>query len=301
MMYATLSCGIMFSCGSNSSDNTNNNNNNENQKVTTEKGKFGIEWVNVPGGKFLMGSVSTEPGRKADEDQHQVTLNPFKISKYEVTVSQFKLFVDATGYITLAEKVVDGFKGSTIWTGSKFEQKAGINWRYDFMGNLLADSNYDHPVTHVNWDDACACAKWMGCRLPTESEWEYAARAGTTSIFTTGNCLGADQANYNANYPGGTCPKGLYRAKTLRVGSFPANAWGLHDMHGNIAEWCYESYGAYPTASQTNAFGPPEGSKRVVRGGSWRDNAPTCRVAARTGIFHGRSLGFAGFRLVLNK
>ena len=298
MLFATLSCGIMFSCGSSNSDNTVKN---EIQKVTTETGKYGIEWISLPGGTFLMGSAGTEPGRKADEDQHQVTLNSFKISKYEVTVAQFKLFVDATGYVTSAEKVINGFKGSAIWTGSKFEQKAGVNWRYDVTGKLVPDSNYNHPVTHVNWDDAIACAKWMGCRLPTEAEWEFAARAGTTSIFITGNCLGADQANYNAVYSGGKCPKGEYRAKTLRVGSFPANAWGLHDMHGNIAEWCYDSYAPYPTTAQKNPFGPTAGSARVLRGGSWRDNAATCRVAARTPIFHGRVLGFAGFRLVLTK
>jgi formylglycine-generating enzyme required for sulfatase activity len=223
------------------------------------------------------------------------------MSKYEITVAQFKLFVDATGYQTMAEKGADGFKGSTIWTGSKFEKKEGINWRYDANGNLLADTNYNQPVTHIAWDDAYAFAKWMGCRLPTEAEWEYACRAGTSSPFSFGNCISAEQANYCATYPGGKCPKSNYRAQTLKVGTLPPNGWGLYDMHGNVAEWVYDVYGEYSSGAQTNPFGPEQGSNRVIRGGSWRDNGVTCRSAARTSIFHARSLGFSGFRLVLTK
>lgn len=298
MAVALASLSLLWSCGG---GNQTDDKAKQEAKNAVETDKAGIEWVSIPGGTYIMGSLPAEPNRKPDEVQHQVTLNPFKMSKYEVTVGQFKKFVDATGYVTYAESGNDGFKGSTIWNGTAFEKKAGINWRHDVQGNLVPEKNYDHPVTNISWDDAIAFAKWLGCRLPTESEWEYAARGGTATPFHTGNCLSSDQANYNATFPGGNCSKGQYRANLVKVGSFPANPFGLFDMHGNVSEWCYDAYGEYPTAPQTNPFGPTQGSNKVMRGGSWRDNGATCRSAARTSVFHGRSLGFAGFRVVKPK
>jgi formylglycine-generating enzyme required for sulfatase activity len=291
---ATFSVGL-FSCGGGSS--------NEEKKANdvNAKGKPEIEWVSIPGGTFLMGSLENEKSRKADEVQHEVTLSPFKMSKYEVTVAQFKSFVDATGYQTLAETGKYGFKGSSIWIGGKYEKKEGVNWRHDMHGNLVPDSNYNHPVTNVTWDDAIAFSKWMGCKLPTEAQWEYAARGGMFTPFNTGTCLSTDQANYNGNIPGANCKKGIYRNKTLKVGSFPANTFGLHDMHGNVSEWVFDVYSDYPTTPQTNPTGPSEGSDRVTRGGGWQDNSANCRSAARKKIFHGRVISHIGFRLVTNK
>jgi len=294
-MFALIVSGIFFSCGSSKKEEE------KTQKVTVQDGKPVLEWVNVQGGTFTMGSPSNEPGRKPDEVQHEVKLSSFKMSKYEITVAQFKLFVEATGYVTTAEQVIEGFKGSTVWVDNKFEKKEGVNWRHDGSGNLLPDSCYNHPVTHVTWDDAIAFAKWMGCRLPTEAEWEYAARGGTTTAFYTGPCLGSNQANFNAIYPGGNCKKGEYRAKIMPVGSFPSNPLGLFDLHGNVLEWCYDSYAEYPNTLQTNPFGPSQGPNRVARGGSWRDVGPNCRVATRTSLFHARALGYTGFRLVTTK
>jgi len=246
----------------------NSNKNNERTIVASSQGKPSDEWVNIPAGTFTMGSPQNEEDRSDDETQHQVTLSAFKMSKYEVTFAQYDLFCDVTG------------------RSKPSDQGWGRGRR---------------PVINVSWDDAKAFADWMGCRLPTEAEWEYAARAGTTTAFSTGNCLSTAQANYDGNNPYSGCSKGEYRQKTLPVGSFPANAWGLHDMHGNVWEWCSDWYGAYPTAAQTNPKGSASGSHRVIRGGSWIFNARYCRSAYRNISTPAGRSNFIGFRLVSPK
>jgi sulfatase modifying factor 1 len=265
------------------------------------KGKPEIEWVDVKGGSFMMGSPETEENRKDDEKLHPVTLSAFKMSKFEITVAQFKAFIDETGYKTDAEKGTDGYKGSVIWNVDKFEKKTGATWKSDVMGNVLPDSCYNQPVINVSWNDAQAFAKWMECRLPTEAEWEYAARAGAKTPFSTGNCLSADEANYNGKYPYMACKKGKYQGKTTSVGSFAPNAWGLCDMQGNVAEWCSDLYGDYPLTAQTNPKGVPGSVNHVYRGGSWRDLARHCRVAYRANFFPCSRFSFIGFRLVAVK
>ena len=148
-----------------------------------------IDWAFIPAGTFTMGSPRNEVGRTKDEIQHQVTLSAFKMSKQEVTVKQFKAFVDATGYKTDAEKGTGGRKGSSVWKyGEEMFTKKWLlvgqddaNWRYDISGIIRPESEYNHPVIHVSWNDAKAFADWMGCRLPTEAEWEYACRAGSST------------------------------------------------------------------------------------------------------------------------
>lgn len=277
ILMVTVSLGILSSCSS---------------------GKPEIEWVDIPAGTFIMGSPEDEHNRRDDEKQYEVRLDAFKMSKYEVTVAQFKAFVDATNYVTDAEQGHEGFSGSTIWLGDKFERKAGIDWKCDIMGNILKKEDYNLPVVHVSWNDAKAFADWMGCRLPTEAEWEYAARAGSNTPFHTGNCISADQANYNANYPAQGCEKGLHRANLVPVGSFPPNQWGLFDMHGNVTEWCNDVYGEYPVTPQTNPKGPDQGINFVMRGGSWLSSAVRCRAAARDSYYHQRRFCFVGFRIV---
>lgn len=224
-----------------------------------------IEWVVIPAGTFVMGSPDNEPERADDENEHLVTLSSFKMSKYAVTFEQYGVFCNEKGF----EKPPD--EG---WGRSK------------------------RPVINVNWDDANNFAIWMGCRLPTEAEWEYACRAGTITPFNTGNNLTTAQANYNGKYPYNNNAKGQYRQKTMPVGSFTPNAWGLYDMHGNVWEWCSDWYGDYLTSAQTNPQGPASGSARVYRGGSWGFNAGDCRSACRdcgtpTGLDDS-----VGFRLV---
>jgi formylglycine-generating enzyme len=227
-----------------------------------------IEWVSIPAGSFTMGSPLSEKDRGDDETQHKVTLSAFKMSKYEVTFEQYDAFCEATGR---AKPSDNG------WGRGK------------------------RPVINVSWHDATAFAEWMGCRLPTEAEWEYAARAGTTTPFNTGNCLSTSQANYDGNYPYGACSKGEYRSKTMPVGSFAPNAWGLYDMHGNVWEWCSDWYGDYSTLAQTNPKGPASGSNRVVRGGSWLHDAQFCRSAYRTDDTPDLRSNRIGFRLVSPK
>ena len=209
-----------------------------------------IEFVNIPAGTFIMGSPDDEKGRENDEIQHEVSLSSFKMSKYPVTIELYNLFCEATGR-------------KKPWYGR--------NGR----GNM--------PVSQVNWYDAKAFAGWMDCRLPTEAEWEYAARANTKTAFNTGDCLTSDQANFNGKKPYDKCNKGENREKPLAVGSFPPNAFGLYDMHGNIWEWCSDWYGEYDINEKLNPKGPDAGTRKVNRGGGWYDPAWRCRSAYRAG------------------
>jgi len=207
-----------------------------------------IEFVDIPAGTFTMGSPFSEQGREDDEIQHQVTLSAFKMSKYTITFEQYDLFCEATG---------------------RSKPRA------------FARGNY--PVSQVTWYDAAAFAEWMGCRLPTEAEWEYAARVNTTTPFYTGYCMTSEQANFNGNEPYTNCDKSENRGKPLPVGSFLPNAFGLYDMHGNIWEWCSDWYGEYDVNDKMNPKGPDTGTRKVDRGGAWYDPAWRCRSAYRAG------------------
>ncbi|HEY5589988.1 MAG TPA: SUMF1/EgtB/PvdO family nonheme iron enzyme, partial [Paludibacter sp.] len=210
--------------------------------------KPNIEFVDIPGGTFMMGSPVTEQGRKEDEIQHEVTLSAFKMSKYCITFEQYDAFCEATG----REKPW-GFK----------------------RGNM--------PVSQVTWYDSKAFAEWMGCRLPTEAEFEYAARANTTTPFHTGDCLTTEQANFNGKEPYTNCEQGKFRNEALPVGSFSPNAFGLYDMHGNIWEWTNDWYCEYYVNDKLNPEGPDTGTKKVDRGGGFYDPVWRCRSAYRAG------------------
>jgi sulfatase modifying factor 1 len=224
-----------------------------------------IEFVDIPGGTFIMGSPVAELERQDDEVQHQVTLSAFKMSKYCVTVEQYNLFCESTG----REKPWYGPYG---------------------QANM--------PVTQVSWYDATAFAQWIGCRLPTEAEFEYAARANTTTPFYTGECLTTDQANFNGKEPYVNCEKGINWNKPITVGSFAPNTFGLYDMHGNMVEWCSDWFCKYNMNEKMNPKGPETGEIKVIRGGGFWNPAWKCRSACRAGDPPGNKGAGLSFRIV---
>jgi formylglycine-generating enzyme required for sulfatase activity len=180
-------------------------------------------------------------------------------------------------------------------TQGEYERLMGVNPSH-FQGDPRL------PLEQVSWHDAQVFIKRLSIQepsrtysLPTESQWEYACRAGTTTAFWFGDALNGDKANVDGNYPFGTTRQGPYREETTPVDAFPANPFGLHDMHGNVWEWCQDWHGSYPADEVTDPAGPPEGSRRVYRGGSWLAHAAYCRAAYRAEnvpTSRGRPLGF---------
>jgi sulfatase modifying factor 1 len=268
-------------------------------------------FVLLRGGEFTMGSPVGESGRNAyklfsiagNETQHQVRLSDFYMSKYSVTVAEFRKFIEASGYQTDAEKTGK----SVVISGGKPWVKPKVNWRHGVSGILRTETEENHPVLHISWNDAVAYCKWMSektgktYRLPTEAEREYACRAGTRTPFNTGANLTTAQANYDGTYPYMNNEKGVYRENTVPVNSFAPNAWGLYNMHGNVWEWCSDRYrGSYYDECKaagvvTNPKGSTTGAERILRGGGWGDEAQSCRSAYRhypTSDYHNYSIGF---------
>lgn len=249
---------------------------------------LGMKFVKIPSGSFIMGSPSNEGERDSDEVQHRVTISkPFYMQTMEVTVGQWRKFVRDLGYKTEAE--TGG--GAYVWTGKKWEKKEGTYW--DNPGFDQSDNN---PVTCVSWNDAQAFIKWLNrkegkdYRLPTEAQWEYAARAGTRTVRFWGD--DPDEACQYANVRDRALKGRFSGAKeihncddgsvfTAPVGSFSPNSFGLHDILGNVWEWCQDWYGDYSPGSVTNPTGPVGGSYRVGRGGSWYNRPRGVQCADR--------------------
>ncbi len=236
------------------------------------------DMVKIPAGKFKIGSRVDEIGRDTDEGPlTEITLNSFYMGKYEVTLSQFIEFVSATGYKTDAEK-----------------KESKVNYLFDVNGNRRSKVEYNHPVSYVSWHDAEAFTRWVSeftgisLKLPSESQWEYACRAGSTTPFNTGDCLSSNEANYDGNYPYQQCAKGNYKQSNTPVGSYKANAWGLYDMHGNLSEWCLDvyhySYSGIPLNG--NPWVGAEESTHIKRGGNSNYYAENCRSAYRGNFIH---------------
>jgi formylglycine-generating enzyme required for sulfatase activity len=223
------------------------------------------------------------------------------MSRCEITVGQFRRFVDETGYSSEAEQG----KGCYAWNQAvaDFERNPERNWRNP--GFNQTDAN---PVVCVSWNDAKAFAEWLSTRtgqayrLPTEVEWEYAARAGTTTPFSTGECITTDQANYDGNYDYAGCgaKTGVDRGATLAAGSLPPNPWGLHDVHGNVWEWVQDCWhDNYEGAPKDGAAWETDGdcTLRVVRGGDWDNTPENLRSANRLRVTTYVAYSILGFRL----
>jgi sulfatase modifying factor 1 len=228
---------------------------------------IGMKFVWIPPGSFMMGSPKGEKERDNDETQHKVTLSKgFYMGVYTVTQEQWQ----------------------------------------EVMGNnpshFKGEKNL--PVEQVTWDDCQEFIKKLRekdkkqqYRLPTEAEWEYSCRAGTTTPFHFGETIFTDQANYNGVVYGDG-KKGVSRGKTTPVGSFPSNAYGLHDMSGNVFQWCQDWYGDYPQKDVVDPQGAGKGAFRVLRGGSWYDYPWYCRSAFRYRDEPGYRSFHCGFRVV---
>ncbi|EGV16133.1 SUMF1/EgtB/PvdO family nonheme iron enzyme [Thiocapsa marina] len=236
---------------------------------------FEPEMIALPGGEFWMGSSEYERGRSSDEGpQHRVRIAPFAIGKTAVTFGQYDAFCEATGR----------------------DNPSDAGW-----------GRGERPVINVSWDDAAAYAQWLSketglaYRLPTEAEWEYAARAGTRTPFWTGQCIHTDQANYDGNLDYANCgaKTGVCRVKTVRVGSLPANPWGLHEVHGNVWEWVQDTYHrSYAGAPADGRAWETSGeSNRVVRGGCWGGDPRSLRAAFRLRYRPEDRSHYFGFRL----
>jgi formylglycine-generating enzyme required for sulfatase activity len=227
-----------------------------------------------------MGSPSNEPQRGNDELQHQVTLSAFYMGKYQVTQAEYEAVMGTNpSYFIGSNFPVECVSWyDAVEFCNKLSQREGLTPSYSGSGSS----------TTCNWNA-------NGYRLPTEAEWEYACRAGTTTPFSIGDNITTSQANYNGNYPYNNNAKGIYRETTTPVGSFASNPWGLFDMHGNVWEYCWDLYGSYSSGAQTDPHGPVSGSVRVVRGGSWENMGRGLRSAWRADggpSSRGKSVGF---------
>jgi formylglycine-generating enzyme required for sulfatase activity len=256
----------------------------------------GPELVIIPPGRFRMGWPNGEPERSDNEGpQHAVTLTkPFALGRYAVTVGEFRRFVTARGYKSEAEKG----GGAYGWIGGEWKKDKRFHWQTPGF-----EQGESHPAVCVSWNDAIAYCQWLSeqagaeYRLPSEAEWEYACRAGTTTPSWWGDTITPKQANYNGNlYPYNQGEKGEYRKKTVPVDQFEPNPWGLYQMHGNVWEWVQDGYADDKGEAQTDPIYAQGGSHRVYRGGSWVILARYLRAACRDRYEPARRHHNLGFR-----
>lgn len=229
--------------------------------------KTGMTLVEIPSGRFTMGSTAAEPSRGGDETSHDVTINrPFFLGQREVTQQEWRTVM-----------------------GTNPSRFADCGPRCPVENVTFADVQRFLAALNAQADNA------LTYRLPTEAEWEYACRAGTVTPFSIGETITTTQANYNGKQPYGVTAAGVYRERPARVAGFPPNAWGVSEMHGNVEEWVGDWYGAYPGDDVVDPSGPASGDRRSVRGGSWQSAAAAVRCAARSSrepIAHDGSIGF---------
>ena len=241
-----------------------------------------INLVRIESGTFIMGSPLSEVSRRTDEIQHQVSVESFYMGKYLVT---------QTEYTNLMGTNPSHFKGENLPVEM-------VTWLEAIMYcNALSEKEGLTPVYTITDEEIIWNHSANGYRLPTEAEWEYAARAGTTTAFYFGDNINPNLANYDGNYPYNGAPTGLFRTTTTPVGAFPPNAWGLYDMHGNVYEWCWNQYEPYEVDGTSGMNGSML-ERAVMRGGSWYSEARFLRSAFRGRMRHENKHNYIGFRVV---
>ncbi len=246
----------------------------------TLSNSVGMAFVFIPAGKFMMGSPAEEPGHRTNEGPvHEVVIgNAFYLGVHAVTQA---------AYLAIMGK-----------NPARFTASEG--------------GGPEHPVESVSWDEAVAFCKRLSerpderiagrsYRLPTEAEWEYACRAGSTTPFAFGDGFNSTLGNFDAVYPYGEGEPAGAAGRTTPVTRYPASAWGLHDTHANVWEWCADWYAEayYSTLPLRDPPGPPSGRFRVLRGGSWKNHATACRAAYRNALAPHQRDSATGFRVVL--
>ena len=297
------------------------------------------EMVAIPAGTFTMGS---DDGPIDERPAHAVTLKAFRMGATEVTNAQFAAFVKTTGYVTVAERTPDPASypdapserlvpGSAVCVPTPIQPeeiapgalpdwwqfRAGASWKHPEGAGSQLKEKMSHPVCHIAWEDAAAYARWARKRLPTEAEWEYAARGGLVGQeFCWGNSKQGEGGHWRANTFQGTFPSWDSGADgfvgTAPVKSFPANGYGLYDMSGNVWEWCADWYRSdfYRDSPLSNPTGPTTGEldgvqpQRVRRGGSYLCAEGYCRrylPSARDKNPEDSSACHSGFRCVADE
>jgi formylglycine-generating enzyme required for sulfatase activity len=290
---------------------------------------LGMKLALIPAGEFKMGSGESAEETvaffnktyggdrlkadffKGDHPQHRVRITrPFYLGTCHVTRGQFRQFVADTAYKTDAEKG-GRFKGAVGWDPDT--KKVGFNEKYSWR-NAGFEQTDEHPVVNVSWNDAVAFCEWLSrkegktYRLPTEAEWEYACRAGTTTRYYSGDdpetiaeVGNVADAAFKARFPD---EKHTIKASdgyvfTAPVGKFKPNSFGLYDMHGNVWQWCADWYGDdyYSASPADDPTGPHSGYRRVLRGGSWFDGPEFARSAGRFSVIPINRVHYSGFRV----
>ncbi len=253
-----------------------------------------IETAFIPAGSFVMGSPLTEADRQTNEEQHLVTLSAFRMSKFEISNSQFAAFLNAKsigsnglyalGIFPTQELIYVNSDLGLTWTGAQWQPVPGKE---------------NFPIVNVTWYGATEFANYVGGRLPSEAEWENACRGNSTTPFNTGNCLSDVQANYAWSYPYSGCinSNNNFPYQTQAINSYSSNEYGLFNMHGNVLEWCSDWFDIYLSEAQTNPSGPSTGADRILRGGSFAERARSCRSAMRQHYIPSETASFIGFRV----
>ncbi|MEZ5378726.1 MAG: formylglycine-generating enzyme family protein [Acidimicrobiales bacterium] len=283
-------------------------------------GEWSTDLITIDATGFSMGARS--PGYHADGEGpvHPVRLSTYRIATHTVTNDDFVRFVDDTGYVTEAERFGSSFvfggllphdfpATRGVAAAPWWREVIGADWRYPEGPHSSIDARLDHPVVHISWNDALAFCEWAGGRLPTEAEWEYAARGGRVgSSFPWGDELEPDGEHmmnvFQGDFPGNNTAADGWGG-TSPVGSYPPNGFGLYDVTGNVWEWCSDWFSAdwYQQSPVDDPQGPATGQAKVMRGGSYLCHASYCRryrVDARSSNTPDSSTGNIGFRIAFD-